>query len=158
MRVSVYFNLHRKLFSIRAEEGPSKGRVIGHAEAVTLDDVTYHVGKAGQAKVRATGKKNVHATVRGHISAAMNLDKTPAGRGGMLPWFLNAAHTNPGSDLFRAHELRAKYTGKVGTPIYYNPYTTDTFQRLRDQRPVVAAEVAHLSIHTGHHARSITLG
>lgn len=153
MRVSVYFNLHRKLFSVRAEQGPSKGLVIGHAEGVTLDNVTYHVGKAGQAKVRATGQKNIHATVRGTIAAAFGLELTLAGAEGMLPWFLNPKHTRSG-DVHRAHRLRADFTAKVGEAIRYNPYETDTFQT-RDGTPVMGADVANLSLSQGHHARGI---
>ncbi|CAB4165115.1 hypothetical protein UFOVP823_10 [uncultured Caudovirales phage] len=36
MRVFVYWNLHRKLWSVRAAEGPNKGRVIAHRECVYL--------------------------------------------------------------------------------------------------------------------------
>jgi hypothetical protein len=151
MRVSVYFNLHRKLFSIRAEEGPAKGRVIGHARGVTLDNVTYHVGKAGQAKVRETGRKNVHATVRGFITAAFDMRTTDAAKDGMLPWYLSHHHTVSG-DVYRAHKLRADYTAKVGEAVRYNPYFTDTFE-LDDGTPVRGADVVNLSLDAGHHAR-----
>jgi len=67
MRVAVYFNLHKRCFSLRAEEGELRGIVIGHAELVALDAVTCHVGASGQATVRATGVKNVHAFLRGEL-------------------------------------------------------------------------------------------
>jgi len=66
MKVDVYFNLHRKLFSIRACEGPNKGRVIAHRETVTLLQPEFKVSQAGRARVLSEKRKNVHATVRGN--------------------------------------------------------------------------------------------
>ncbi len=51
MRVSVYWNLHRACFSIRAEEGEHKGRVIAHANAVAMTEVSTKVSKAGRERV-----------------------------------------------------------------------------------------------------------
>ena len=76
MRVAIYFNLHKRCFSLRAEEGPLRGIVIGHATAVTLDKVTCHVGAAGQAMVRKTGVKNVHAFLRGDLSGLAGFTPT----------------------------------------------------------------------------------
>ncbi|MFG6572295.1 hypothetical protein ACGYLO_11880 [Sulfitobacter sp. 1A13353] len=67
MRVAVYFNLHKRCFSLRAEEGDLRGIVIGHADQVVLTAVTCHVRAAGQATVRATRVKNVHAFLRGDL-------------------------------------------------------------------------------------------
>ena len=50
MKVDVYFNLHRKLFSIRACEGPNKGRVIAHRETVTLPHPHFNVSQSGCAR------------------------------------------------------------------------------------------------------------
>jgi len=62
MKVDVYFNLHKKVFSVR-----HKGRVIEHASNVMLRNVTYVVQPAGRAKVLREGKKNVHAFARGQL-------------------------------------------------------------------------------------------
>ena len=62
MKVDVYFNLHKKVFSVR-----HKGRVIEHASNVMLRNVTYVVQPAGRAKVLREGKKNVHAFARGEL-------------------------------------------------------------------------------------------
>ena len=40
IRVEVYWNLHKRLFSVRALEGENKGRVIDHAYGVRLSDAT----------------------------------------------------------------------------------------------------------------------
>ena len=69
MKVFVYFNLHKKMFSIKALEGVNKGRVIGHADAVVLDDVTFKVSEAGRQRVLRERKKNVHAGVVGQLNA-----------------------------------------------------------------------------------------
>ena len=59
-RSYVYFNLQRRVWSER-----QAGKVIGHPEYVVLKDARFLVGKAGQARVRAEGRKNVHAGVSG---------------------------------------------------------------------------------------------
>ena len=68
MRVSVYFNLHKKLWSVRADEGPEKGRVVAHAEHVALRNARGKVSAAGRAKVLREGRKNVHAFMRGELA------------------------------------------------------------------------------------------
>ena len=55
----IYWNLHRKMFSIR-----HKGRVISHAHSVNAFDAKFVIQPAGQRRVRATGYKTVHAFVR----------------------------------------------------------------------------------------------
>lgn len=65
MKVFVYFNLHRKLFSIKALEGDMKGRVIAHRQAVLLNDATFKVSEAGRQRVIRDQRKNVHAGVSG---------------------------------------------------------------------------------------------
>lgn len=65
MKVFVYFNLHRKCFSIKALEGPDKGRVIAHSKGVLLFDCTFKVSEAGRQRVLRERKKNVHAGVVG---------------------------------------------------------------------------------------------
>jgi hypothetical protein len=68
MKVFVYFNLHRKLFSVKSLEGPDKGKVIGHMYSVSLNDVTFKVSEAGRQRVLREKRKNVHAGVVGNIS------------------------------------------------------------------------------------------
>ena len=66
MLVETYFNLHKKLFSVRACEGPDKGRVIAHRKAVCLLNVKFKVSEAGRQRVLREQRKNVHAVMRGH--------------------------------------------------------------------------------------------
>jgi len=65
MKVFVYFNLHKKVFSIKALEGPDKGRVIAHRRQLVLHDVIFKVSEAGRQRVLRERRKNVHAGVVG---------------------------------------------------------------------------------------------
>ena len=62
MRSQVYYNLHKKCYSVR-----QNGRVVDHADSVVMTDCRFLVQPAGREKVRRTGVKNVHATVTGVI-------------------------------------------------------------------------------------------
>lgn len=74
MKVFVYFNLHRKLWSIKAMEGENKGKVIGHASMVQLSDVKFKVSESGRQRVLREKKKNVHAGACGYIQYAELID------------------------------------------------------------------------------------
>lgn len=67
MKVFVYFNLHKKVWSVKALEGPNKGRVIQHSTFVALTDCTFKVSKAGRERVLRERRKNVHAGVVGYL-------------------------------------------------------------------------------------------
>jgi len=62
MRVEVYFNLHKKLFSVR---NCMTGRVVHHIHNIWIEDPVFVVRKAGRERVLREKKKNVHAFVRG---------------------------------------------------------------------------------------------
>ena len=63
MQTDVYFNLHRKPWSLRDRRA---GRVVGHPRAVIFPHgASFVVQAAGRATVRQTGHKVVHAFVRG---------------------------------------------------------------------------------------------
>ncbi|ASZ75249.1 hypothetical protein PBI_MISSWHITE_83 [Mycobacterium phage MissWhite] len=69
MKVFVYFNLHRKMWSVRALEGPKKGRVVLRTHYIVLRDVTGKVSEAGRQRVLREGRKNVHAGLVGQWEA-----------------------------------------------------------------------------------------
>lgn len=112
MRVECYYNLHKLVFSVRALEGPDKGRVIAHATRVLLKDVSFVVQKAGREKVLKTGQKNVHAFVRGTWVSYCEDDKS--------------------IDL-EAHIL------KTGMSVYYNPRIDATFRLMAAPIPIHTA-------------------
>jgi len=70
MKVKVYFNLHRKLFSVVALEGERKGRVIAHETELWLANAKFKVSEAGRQRVLREQRKNVHAFVVGEIGYA----------------------------------------------------------------------------------------
>lgn len=70
MKVFVYWNLHRGLWSVKALEGPQKGRVIAREPFVALLGATPKVSEAGRQRVLREQKKNVHAGIVGHLAVA----------------------------------------------------------------------------------------
>jgi len=65
MKVFVYFNLHKHMFSVKALEGENKGKVVAHRLFVVLQDATFKVSEAGRQRVLREQRKNVHAGVVG---------------------------------------------------------------------------------------------
>lgn len=69
--VEVYFNLHKKMYSIRDKK---TGLVVAHADSVSLYDAKFKVSEAGRQRVIREQRKNVHAYVEGQfVGAAVNL-------------------------------------------------------------------------------------
>jgi hypothetical protein len=121
-RVNVYFNLHKRLFSVT-----QGGIVKFHSDALTILDARFLVGKAGQAKVRKTGRKNVHAKVSGYIADYALADLAL----GLLD-----------SEGYGT----TYYQQKVWRKAYYNPYETDTFIDYADRIPLYKADVVRLEM------------
>ena len=65
MRVEVYFNLHKYVWSVRSAR---TGRVILHTDKVHIRNPEFVVRQAGRERVLREGKKNVHAFVRGEAT------------------------------------------------------------------------------------------
>lgn len=61
-KVMVYFNLHKKTFSVSYD-----GKVILHADYVKLGNVEFRVRSGGNERVRREKSKNVHAFVIGTL-------------------------------------------------------------------------------------------
>jgi len=116
MRVEVYFNLHKYIWSVRSCK---TGRVILHTDEVHIDNPTFVVRKAGRERVLREGKKNVHAFVRGDMTVFNDFD-----------------HIKVGFD--------PDYVDY--TLVSYNPYKHDTFVDVCDVRPVRTAKRAVLTI------------
>lgn len=75
MKVFVYFNLHKRVFSVKALEGPQKGRVIGHRTSLAIDSPTFKVSEAGRRRVVREKRKNVHAGVVGFLTSPYDWTK-----------------------------------------------------------------------------------
>jgi hypothetical protein len=65
--VFVYFNLHKKLFSVKDVK---TGLVVAHTDSISLEEATFKVSEAGRQRVLREQKKNVHAGVRGKYMKA----------------------------------------------------------------------------------------
>jgi hypothetical protein len=116
MRVYVYFNLHRKCFSIKALEGPKKGRVIAHHDDVLLFDATFKVSEAGRQRVLRERKKNVHAGVVGQWVGSLD------------------------------DELTIERIVYNGTAVTYNPYKYNTFVHLYGEHPIETGRLVALTV------------
>ena len=61
-RVYVYFNLHKKCWSVR-----QSGRIVAHTNEILLKECRFLVSQAGREKVLRDKRKNVHAGVSGYV-------------------------------------------------------------------------------------------
>jgi hypothetical protein len=68
-RVYVYKNLTRGCWSLKALEGPSKGRVVAHLDALTLTDCAARVSLSGVRYVRAHRSRLVCAGIVGTLAS-----------------------------------------------------------------------------------------
>ena len=67
-KVRVYFNLHKKTFSVVATTGDNKGRVLFYSDLVSLTDCKFRVQPTGRERVLKEKRKNVHAFAYGTIN------------------------------------------------------------------------------------------
>lgn len=67
MRVEIYWNIRKKVYSVRPLEGPDKGRVSLRGYDFTLKGATFAVQDKGRRRVLCEQRKNVHAFVRGQL-------------------------------------------------------------------------------------------
>jgi hypothetical protein len=67
----VYWNSRERNFSVR-----EKGLVVDHPEALIMSDARFIVNAKARDRVRRTGKKTVHAVIRGTIVPAIEIPKT----------------------------------------------------------------------------------
>lgn len=116
MKVFVYYNLHKHLWSVKALEGPNKGRVVARDEMVTLKDVRAKVSEAGRQRVLKEQRKNVHAGLVG-------------------TWVAN--HPMDSDRIHRA------LVG-TGRAISYNPYKGPFFYHKDDESEFTGSAIARL--------------
>lgn len=70
----VYWNLHRKCWSIKTGNDP-----IRHADSVFLSDCTFRVWQSGRQRVLREKRKTVHAFACGTVAEAMRAGGIPSG-------------------------------------------------------------------------------
>ena len=64
MKVDVYKNLHKDIWSVRNR---STGKVVAHKKIVYVSNASFVVQPAGRKRVLDEKRKNVHAFVRGML-------------------------------------------------------------------------------------------
>lgn len=117
--VKAYYNLHKHLFSFVALEGEYKGKVVGHAESLTLIDVNFKVSKAGRERVLKEQRKNVHAFVTGKLCDSESPERLP-----------------------KVIEIIEKQG--LGTWVSYNPYKADHFYSTKTGERVDSGSIVML--------------
>lgn len=113
MRVEVYFNLHKRMFSVRAREGENKGRVIHHLPECAVQNAQFVVSEAGRQRVLHEGRKNVHAYVRGEL-------------------------IEDSGDYIKTMAKLANDAGTLRT-VKYNPYMYNSFVETDTEEPIYEA-------------------
>jgi hypothetical protein len=116
MRVFVYFNLHKKCFSIKALEGDRKGRVVAHSNTVLLESCKFKVSESGRQRVLREKRKNVHAGVTG---VWINGDRA---------------------------ESHYEFLSMVGRQVTYNPYKYSSFIIKATEQTVDKADVVAMKV------------
>ena len=61
----VYFNLHKRLFSVTQKNERNNWAVVGHTNYIELKNVKFIVSEAGRQRVLREKRKNVHAFLEG---------------------------------------------------------------------------------------------
>lgn len=130
MKVFAYFNLHKKLWSLKAADGLERGYVVAHASNVELADCTFSVSEAGRKRVLAEECKNVHAGIIGTL-IGFSGKITEYGKPRAAYLLYDSDEEAPLTD---EHE-----------PITYNPYVSGDFRVLKDDAPIEKAESVILS-------------
>lgn len=67
MNTFAYFNLHKKVFSLR---NTKTRKVFAHAKSLLLTNAIFKVSEAGRQRVLTEQRKNVHAGVQGTLLAS----------------------------------------------------------------------------------------
>lgn len=119
MRAFVYYSLHPHCLSVRATQGPARGRVVLHARAVELENATFRVSAVGRARVLRDKVKNVHAGIVGELKGHLALEA--------------ASEYEERAWLRRLDDL-------PGAAIAYSPYRWASFVQLPTQVPAEEAE------------------
>ncbi len=107
MKVKVYWNVTKKLWSIMPSAGPHKNRVVGWAESVRLHNIDFKVGDGGRKRVIREGRKNVHAFAEGELIGVAGVEWKDK------PHALTLSLLKP--------------TGNGAAMVTYDPYKNDTF-------------------------------
>jgi len=129
VKVFVYRNLHKEgnVYSLKALDGPAKGRVVAHAHGVMLEDCQFVVSETGRKRVLKEKRKNVHAGIVGEL--------------------VSVAGYQTRIHVAKLIEALPQYndeswlkTFNPGIPVTYNPYLYTSFVIKGTTTPIFKAE------------------
>ncbi len=125
MNVFVYYNIRKKLWSVRYE-----GLVICHLNKIVLKDVTFKVSEAGRQRVLKEQRKNVHAGVQGELATEFAIDQWWRTKNG----YVATARYNP-------YKYKTFVKGVEDKPIY----RADVIHMVALPRPNITAYIRNES-------------
>lgn len=110
-KVKVYFNLHKKCFSVQ----DYKTRlVIDHVNKINLHDAEFRVSESGRQRVLREKRKNVHAFVVGYISESELENKKAVTYNPYKFKSFMAVNTDGLEPIFKADKVRLEVENKKG--------------------------------------------
>lgn len=129
MKVFIYRNLHKEgnVYSIKSLEGPMKGKVIGHAHGIYLEDCQLIVSEAGRQRVLKEKRKNVHAGIVGTLVAVSGYQTR-----------IHIAKLN--KELTHYNDENWLKNFKSGTAVTYNPFLYSSFVLKGSNTPIYKAK------------------
>ena len=116
MKVCVYWNFHKKVFSLVSNEGTYKGKVIAYCDKLELDDVIFKVSESGRNRVLREKKKNVHAKIYGNLVRSNIIEDK--------------------YNLLEKFKSIIKNVNLNNNIITYNPYKYSSFVKLPNEVPI----------------------
>lgn len=96
--VAVYRHLPREVFSVRALDGPDKGRVLAHSTRLGLRGARMVVNERARQKIAAGNPKDFHAWITGTLGAV--------------------TLTDPVRITYRPHDRGEFFVADTGQPIW----------------------------------------
>ena len=138
----MYWNITKGIWSVRAAEGPLKGKVVAHAREVLVQGPEFVVGEAGRLRVLRERRKNVHAFVRGEVRGDLNLNA-------------------PRHEQLVLCPVPRSVVGTMlthGRGVTYNPYKNTTFVTRAPATQVHTAKGAFMTILSSGRARVDAVG
>ena len=129
MKVQIYWNIRKKLWSMR-----HKGKVIWHADEVVLHKCNFKVSEAGRQRVLRDNRKNVHAVVEGQLCHARGTDPSVPVPSGKF------------TDCYRSCKFQDDVDVHDGDAVTYNPYRDDSFVTVEGHEPVATAQWVKMTV------------
>lgn len=105
MKVFVYYNLRKKVWSVKDVK---TGLVIAHLNSVVIKDATFKVSEAGRQRVLKEKRKNVHAGVQGILAQEIEADQ----------WLLDNENGRVDTTRYNPYKYKSFVFGLYDEPIH----------------------------------------